>query len=77
MSMPIFLASGNRMKRVMWDTKWTLEELASLHKKGERQKAGWVDARPGWENKIPPTPSLLPSDARSAIAGDALAQLDA
>jgi hypothetical protein len=33
-SMPVFLASGNRMKRVMWDTKGTHADLATLHKKG-------------------------------------------
>jgi|AntAceMinimDraft_1070359.scaffolds.fasta_scaffold21150_1 hypothetical protein len=35
MSMPIFLASGNRMKRVMWDTRWTHADLETLHKQGE------------------------------------------
>ena len=38
MSTPIFLASGNRMKRVMWKgNKGTWDDLAALHKQGARR----------------------------------------
>jgi len=38
MSAPIFLASGNRMKRVMWKGPGgTWGDLAALHKKGARR----------------------------------------
>ena len=38
MTTPIFLASGNRMKRVLWTgPKGTWEDPAALHKKGARR----------------------------------------
>jgi hypothetical protein len=45
MSAPIFLASGNRMKRVMWKGPGgTWGDLAALHKKGARGETR-ADAR--------------------------------
>ena len=40
MAMPIFLASGNRMKRAMWDPRGSHADLEDLHKKGAPVRRG-------------------------------------
>ena len=63
--MPIFLAAGNRMKKVMWDTRGSHADLAALHRKGENGRdththTGTSGYAPLPTNTRPIPPSCFP-----------------